>query len=268
LHLRHPCESVPRVLALPLALLLTAAPLKVAAPGLSCESVAPAVCAAYTERFASLLSGEGLEVLTASAVASMLGFERQRQLLGCTDSQCELELAGALDVDGLLTGSLVKTPVAWLATLKVVRVRDGSAWVQATARLSNEEELERFLDATAAQFREQLSPRHPAPGRSALVRWVPAMVGGAALVSGGALYASSKADAAALRDVGAPLGEAEVKARAAAGSTKEKLGLTLAGVGLAAIAASILWATLAPPVSVAVAPVSGGGGAVVVGGAW
>lgn len=252
------------MLALPLVVLLAAAPLRLAAPGFSCESVAPAVCAAYLERFSSLVSGPGLEVLTTSAVASMLGFERQRQLLGCTDSGCMVELAGALDVDGLLSGTLVKTPAGWVATLKVLRLGDGSTWAQATTRVKSEEELEAFLDSTAVQFRQQLMPQPPAARRSAVARWIPAMAGGVALVSGGVLYGLSKADAAALRD-SAPLGEPE--ARAAAGSLKEKLGLTLAGVGLAAIAASVLWATLGAPVSVAVAPESGGG-ALVVGGTW
>src|SRR5206468_3795433 len=102
------------------------------------------------DRFSSLLRSDRLKVTTATDVANVLGVERQKQLLGCGDqSACLAELAGALGVDGILSGSVVKTEATWLANVKVVRAGDGSTWLDASERLKSEEELGNFLDATA-----------------------------------------------------------------------------------------------------------------------
>jgi len=258
-----------------LLLVLAAGPVKLAAPGFACEGAGEKLCAAYLERFSTLLGGAAVKVTTASDVASVLGLERQKQLLGCSESGCLAELAGALGVDGLLTGSLVKTSAGWLATLKVVRTRDGATWVQATARPRTEEELQGFLDRTAGEFRAQLPSGAPglpgvvaAPaGPSPLVPWIPAIAGGAVLLGGVGLFVASKVDAGSLKDVGTLLPPEQVRAVASRGAVEQTLGLVLGGVGLAAIAASLTWVQAGGQLQAGLVPVPGGG-AVVVGGGW
>ncbi len=46
------------------------------------------------------------EVLTSSEIASMIGFERQKKLLGCSETNCLAEIGGALGSDYLLTGQV------------------------------------------------------------------------------------------------------------------------------------------------------------------
>src|SRR5881398_1613253 len=48
------------------------------------------------------------EVISSSDVTQLLGFERQRQLLGCKEDSCLAELGGALGVDYLVTSQLGK----------------------------------------------------------------------------------------------------------------------------------------------------------------
>jgi hypothetical protein len=255
-----------------LLLVLVAAPVKLAAPGFVCEGVSQRVCAAYLERFSAMLAGPRLRVTTAADVASILGLERQKQLMGCSESGCLVELAGALGVDGLLTGSVVRTSGGWLATLKVVRARDGGTWSQATTRTRSEEELLAFLERTAAEFQAKLQPPAPPPevaaaGPSLLKPWIPALAGGAVLLGGAGLFVASKVEAGRLREVGTLLPPGEVTAIAARGALEERLGVALGVVGLAGIAASLVWAQLTPQLQVSGLPLVGGG-ALVVGGAW
>ncbi len=46
---------------------------------------------------------EGVSVISEGEIADMLGLERQKQLVGCTESNCMAELAGALDANELVS---------------------------------------------------------------------------------------------------------------------------------------------------------------------
>jgi TolB-like protein len=47
-------------------------------------------------------------VVTAEAIRDMLAFERQRQMLGCTDGGCIAEIGGALGVDYIVSGKVTR----------------------------------------------------------------------------------------------------------------------------------------------------------------
>ncbi|MDF1565114.1 MAG: hypothetical protein P1V51_18905 [Deltaproteobacteria bacterium] len=51
---------------------------------------------------------EDYDVLSQAEITSILGLEAQKQLLGCNDDSCLVELAGALDAAFLVTGKVVK----------------------------------------------------------------------------------------------------------------------------------------------------------------
>lgn len=230
---------------------------KLAAPGLSCVGLEPGLCDVYVERFATVLGREkGLVVTTGSDIARVLGFERQKQLLGCADtaSSCMGELAGALGVDALLGGSLAKTGGGYVATLRVVRASDGQVLATASERHPDAAALEAWLDSEAAVLGERLRAAFgitEAPSRGgSLVRWVPAMAGGAAAVAGAVCFGLGKADAAALSGGTVPL-EA-IDSTAQRGAMLQPLGVALLAAGAAGIAASVLWVALggdAPPVA-------------------
>lgn len=50
----------------------------------------------------------GFEVVSQADVAAMLAFQKQRQMLGCTDEGCLAELGGALGADYVLTGEAAR----------------------------------------------------------------------------------------------------------------------------------------------------------------
>ncbi|MBS2027174.1 MAG: hypothetical protein JST54_04645 [Deltaproteobacteria bacterium] len=56
-----------------------------------------------------VIKSGGMEVISSAEVKSLIGYEKQRQLLGCKeDSSCLAEIGGALGVDFMITGQLGK----------------------------------------------------------------------------------------------------------------------------------------------------------------
>jgi hypothetical protein len=84
-----------------------------------------------------------LQVLSQGDIAAMLGLERTRQMLGCTEDQgCMAELAGALDSDRLLSGSLTILERTSLLTVKVLDVKKSRTLARLTATLLDATERE------------------------------------------------------------------------------------------------------------------------------
>src|SRR5262245_60639309 len=82
----------------------------VAVPGFSGTADVPSQKRDFlVEYFSDRLSAQGgVSVTTPAQISAVLGVERQKQLLGCSDSSesCSAELAGALGVEALIIGSL------------------------------------------------------------------------------------------------------------------------------------------------------------------
>ena len=127
-----------RPLAAALAVLLLPAParpeakprlavLDLAANGASKELAAAAGTAAATE----LDRIGAFQVITSEAIRSMLAFEKQRQMLGCTDAGCIAEIGGALGADWLVSGKVTRlaagagVPETFSLDLTLTSVRKG-----------------------------------------------------------------------------------------------------------------------------------------------
>ncbi len=244
--------------------LAQSAPVKIAVPGLSLSGIETKLGEAYVERFATLLGRDpGLQVTTKRDIEQMLGLERQRQLLGCTENSlsCIAELAGGLGVEAVLSGTLAKTGSSYTLTLRVLRTNDGSDVASASERLKNEDALSDWLEAEAPRLAEKIRRafgRSTTPVASAHVeRWVPAMVGGALLLAGGGMQLGARLDAQRLQDGDVPL--EETQSLVTGGKTLETASWVLMGVGVAGIAASVTWALVGgSEPRVAVVPMQGG----------
>src|SRR6185295_5852068 len=110
------------MLAALVALLATAdsLPVRLASPGFSLVGLSDQKGALFVEHLNKQLELRGVSVTGKNDIAALLGLERQKQLLGCSDEQasCLAELAGALGVDGLLTGSLGKVGNGYVVEVK------------------------------------------------------------------------------------------------------------------------------------------------------
>lgn len=232
-----------------------------AAPSFSLVGIEPALGAAWQDRFVSRLGGDGLKVTSSSDIQQMLGLERQRALLGCNaETSCLAELAGALGVELLLSGNIVKSESGYLATVRVLSTKTGQPIAAATERLRNESALLDWLDATAVDLRRQLLGPPPT---GLFVRLVPGLIGGALLVAGGVLLGVSGANYARLTGSEVlPVGD--IAPLRQQGELFGGLGLSFAIAGGVGVLTSVLWAALSPgeqkkSVQVAIGPLGAHG---------
>src|SRR4051812_4180838 len=130
------------------------APVKLAAPGLSGFNVSPAELEFFTEHFAQQLTLQGLQVTTAKQISSLLGLERQKEIMGCKDAatSCMAELAAALGVDGVLTGSVGKFETSYRVNVSIVAASDGHTLSAYSARAGSSEEVLESLTTAARQM--------------------------------------------------------------------------------------------------------------------
>lgn len=60
-------------------------PVTLASPGLASPNVEKQAVTYYSDHFAQQLAVAGIRVYTESEISTLLGFERQKALLGCTE---------------------------------------------------------------------------------------------------------------------------------------------------------------------------------------
>ena len=114
------------LIALGLTLVTAAAQVRhLAAPGITTVDVPVEAASFYTEHLAQALARHGLLVMTPKQLEAVLGLERQKQLLGCAESSCMVELANALGVDGLLLGEIGRFGERYQINLKIVSAIEG-----------------------------------------------------------------------------------------------------------------------------------------------
>jgi hypothetical protein len=88
-------------------------------------------------------------VLTQSDVAALLGAERTRQMMGCSDSGCFAELGGALGADRVVHGSIGRVGGSLVVNLSALDPRRAVTAASVSERLRGGDE-EAFLDVLPA----------------------------------------------------------------------------------------------------------------------
>lgn len=237
-------------------------PVTMASPAFSSTGVDAALVTAWQDRFVSRVSGPGIRVSTARDIQQMLGLERQRELMGCNTegTSCLAELAGALGVELLLTGNIVKSESGYLASIRVLRTKNGESLFSPSERLKSEGALLDWLDVTADALRRTLVPEVKSEA-SPVVKWIPALVGAGALIGSGVCFGLSASKYGELAGPNPPE-LADISDVRAQGETLQWVGVSLAAAGGVAVLSSIIWAAVAPApaksVQVSVAPMNGG----------
>ncbi len=253
-------------------------PPKLAMPGLSVIGIEAQYAEFLGEHLAQQLTFEGLDVVTTKEIASLLGIERQKQLLGCgeTASSCIAELASALGADGVLMGDVAKVGGKTQINLKIISARDGTTLAAFSDRVEGEEAVLDGLTRASAQLAEGTAKalkRTLVPvalslrgGASTPPWWVPVVAGAVVAGTGVVLFLLGNADYARL--VGATptarIGLTEAASLRDGGALKQGLGVTLIGVGAAAIVGGGVWWLLGRTSGPALAVVPGGDGATLV----
>lgn len=242
------------MLLVPVLLVLATAPqpvVKLASPGLTPLNLTAQAASFYSDHLAQQLTEQGLRVVTSGELSAVLGLERQKALMGCSAeaASCIAELANALGVDGIITGSLGKVGDVYQVNIKVVAASSAEPLATHSGRVSREEalldELSRGARSMAGQLLKKL--RGEAAARELELRsaptarssaWIPAVGGGVvAAVGAGLLVAAQlRADSLTRGDTGLGLGDqAGREAFIAAGQREQALGVAGLAVGSAAL---------------------------------
>ena len=146
----------------------------------------PQVVAAFTEALTNLISKAGyFDVASSRDVAALLGVERQKELLGCSEGAgtCMAEVSGALGARFIMSGSLVKLGDVWQLTLTTLDSQKSQPIGRATRIASDLAALQAQLPWSVAE-----ATATPAPEPTSKVLPVTILaVGGAAIVVGAVL---------------------------------------------------------------------------------
>lgn len=243
---------------------LTAAqPIQLASMGFTQVKVPKALAASFEETFAARLGESGaLRVTTQRDIITVLGVERQRQLVGCAEesSSCLAELAGALGAEGFITGDVSQVGRVLQLNVKIISPA-GKTLFSALRRVATGEAMLQELDAVAAdavpklisvlrppvpveapRAVEVVAPAAKGPSRPNVGAWVVAGVGGALVIAGAVAQGLAVSRFSLLGDV-ATLVPSPAALRDQ-GKLEQTVGLSLLGGGAAVLAAGLLWAVL------------------------
>lgn len=186
------------------------------------------------------------QVLSSQDVQTLLGIERQKQLLGCseTSNTCMTELAGALGAQLTLSGSLGKLGDTWQLTLQMLDTTRGQQ-VGRTSRLAHSPEtLLLLLPSAVAEATGTPQP----PAKSRVIPYTLIGAGAAAVIGGGVLgYQALSSDTSLTKELelgaqgNAVLGTgASYEARAGQIAQERTISLVLMGAGVALLGTGIL----------------------------
>lgn len=102
----------------------------------------------------------GFEVIGRSDIASMIGFEKQKAVVGCSDDYgCLAEVGGALGVDLVMVGTLGRLGSLYRIDLKLVDTK--KARVRGRIGATVEEKEEKLVAAVEKAVRDLLEPETP-----------------------------------------------------------------------------------------------------------
>lgn len=136
-------------------------PVKLAAPTLSGSNMKPDELTFFTDHLAQQLGFHNLRVITSSEIQQLLGFERQKELLGCADNSasCQAELANALGVDALVTGGMGRVGKSVQINLKIIKPEDGTPLAAYSVRATSDEDVLDKLTEGAAVLAKTLNKK-------------------------------------------------------------------------------------------------------------
>ncbi len=160
------------------------------------------VAGALTETITQEVANAGFfSVLSSREVQTLVGFERQKQMMGCSEeSSCLTELAGAMGARFVMSGTLAKLGEAYQLSLQVLDSNKAQP-VGRTVRIAKD------LTALQAQipFAVAEATATPPPAPPSRVLPYSLMAGGGLLVVGGAVVGLDglSRDAALAREVSA-----------------------------------------------------------------
>jgi hypothetical protein len=231
-------------------------PITVASPGLTVVQLDPALAAAYSTSLAQQLTFRGVQVITGSDIASVMGYERQQQLVGCGDDGCKAKLALNLGVDALLAGQVSRLGKTYRLDVRLLEPGTARVLAAASASAEDSDRLVANFPVVAEQLALQVAARLgralvPPADAKVITRWstakkmafVPLALGAASAAAGatGLVLARGQYETLTQASLANPLSPSAADQSVAAGKAQQTWGLVgvAAGTGLLAVAAGL-----------------------------
>ncbi len=240
------------------------------------------------EALSALIAAEAghysVKVVAGSDLRTLIGFDKQRQLLGCSEGSCLAEIGGALGVDYLLSSEVGQIGGRWLLSATLLDVAKATGLQRASRAAKSQDGLVDLVPTVVAEaFSGILVAKEPAPpvavanaeergGTRRIAGYSLVGLGGALLAGGGVAGFLAYRQHAAAADLAGPAPTQDEYDTAKAGiANKARIadglyaaGVIAAGVGLAlALTAP---SDAEPPASLSLVPLAGGGALVLGGG--
>lgn len=124
------------------------------------------------------------EIITANDVRTLLGVERQKQLLGCGDSSCTTELSGAIGARFVLQSTLTRLGSSYQLSIQMLDTTKSQSVARSLRLAKDTRSLVTLLPWTVAEA--TATPLPPAPSKA--LPWT-LIFGGATLFAGGGVVA-------------------------------------------------------------------------------
>jgi hypothetical protein len=219
-----------------LALTLAAAPMKLMMPVASSVGVGDEKVRFFTTQLAQRLRAQGLEVVTSDEIAVLLGIERQRQLLGCANSEsCLAEVSNALGTAATVKMAIAKVDDVFQLSVTVLG-NDTQVRAELSLRAASERALLDALDDAGVELARKLGVAPPVRLRPQA--YVPGLLGVLAGAAGALCLWQSSVAFGLLNSQSFGVGEGELVA--SRGNTLQWAGLGLIGAGAALLVAGIV----------------------------
>jgi len=85
---------------------------------------------------------ENVSVISSSDVDAMLGLEKQKEILGCSDDvMCMAQIGGALGVDAILVGDVGKVGSTFVLSIKLIDTRSSKVMARTYDRVKGEPDV-------------------------------------------------------------------------------------------------------------------------------
>lgn len=106
---------------------------------------------------------KGISVISKDEIKTMLNFEQDRQLLGCSDESCLAEIGGALGVEYLVDGNVGSMGGVFLIHLKLIDIREAQVENRVAESFRGEES--QLLSAAAFATRKLIGHQPEGQGK-------------------------------------------------------------------------------------------------------
>jgi TolB-like protein len=122
------------------------------------QGVAPGTATILTDIVVNEVARAGFGVVSQSDIDAMLGFEKKKQMLGCTEeTSCLAEIGGALGVDYLFSGQVGKMGSRYRLSLMVVDAKRAAVVARAAQFTdADEDDLARTAEEMVAKLTKEI----------------------------------------------------------------------------------------------------------------